>query len=225
MKRILPVIALSFLFLASCTKEEKNLPTASFDFTLSQSKAPATVTLTNTSTNALNYTWETSDGKTSTETNPAFTFAEGGTYEIKLTAFNNDGSTSHSKSVVIENRPIPVKLKILSLDFTTWDPGAWDASGAPDVYFKIWSNNTLIYDGTDSWVNNIYTNCYWYFEPVIEVPASSQLKVELYDYDEDDSDDLIKTLNYDFSSSTSYPTTLMSWEGNLKVELEIEWVY
>ncbi len=229
MRRILPVILLSFLFLNSCTKEEKNLPTASFDFTLSQSQAPATVTLTNTSTNALNYQWETSDGKTSTETNPTFSFNEGGTYEIKLTALNNDGSNSISKSVVIENRPVPAKVIILSLDFTNWGTSGWDATGGPDVYYKIWSGNTLILDGKEFTVNDVYfndwPNCTWYFEPVIELEKNSQLKVELYDADEEDSDDHIKTVEYNFAEYTTYPTRLISTEGKLKVELEIAWLY
>lgn len=223
MKRILQLLVLSLILLASCTKD-KNLPTASFDLTLSQPQAPATVTLTNTSTNALTYEWQTSDGKTSTETNPQFTFNQGGTYEIKLTAFNTDGSNSVSKSVVIENPPVPVKMRIHSLDFTTWDPGAWDESGAPDVYFKIWSGNTLVFDNKEDVVENIYTNCYWYFEPVIEVQASSQLKVELYDLDENDSD-VIETLEYDLAGFTAYPTGLMSWSGPTRVEMEVSWVY
>lgn len=229
MRRILPVILLSFLFLISCTKEEKNLPAASFDLTLSQSQAPATVILTNKSTNALNYQWETSDGKTSTETNPEFTFSEGGTYQITLTAFNNDGSHSYSKSVTIENRPVPTKVKILSLDFTNWGNSGWDPTGGPDVYYKIWSGNTLILDGKEFRVNDVYfnnwPNCTWYFEPVIELQANSQIKVELYDYDEEDSDDLIKTINYNFANYTSYPPTLINIDDVLKVELGIIWVY
>lgn len=229
MRRILPVILLSFIFLTSCTKEEKNLPTASFDFTLSQSQAPATVILTNKSTNALNYKWETSDGKTSTETNPKFTFSDGGTYEITLTAFNNDGSTSYSKSVVVENRPVPTKVRILSLDFTNWGQSGWDLTGGPDVYYKIWSGNTLILDGKEFTVNDVYfntwPNCIWYFQPEIELQANSQIKLELYDYDEEDSDDLMRTIDYNFADYSTYPSRLINTENLIKVELEITWVY
>ena len=223
MKRILQLTVLSILFLTSCTKE-KDLPTASFDFTLSQSQAPANVTITNTSTNALTYAWETSDGKTSTEANPVFTFNEGGTYEIKLTASNNDGSNSISKSVVIENRPVPVKLRILYLDFTTWEPGVWDPSGAPDVYFKIWSGDNLIYNGKQFVVNDIHMNHTWYFDPVIEAPANAPLTVELYDVDEEE-DHVIRTLSYDFPNYTTYPSTFISWQSSVKVEIEVSWVY
>ena len=223
MKRILQLTVLSILFLTSCTKE-KDLPTASFDFTLSQSQAPANVTITNTSTNALTYAWETSDGKTSTEANPVFTFNEGGTYEIKLTASNNDGSNSITKSVVIENRPVPVKVSILYLDFTTWEPGVWDPSGAPDVYFKIWSGDNLIYNGKQFVVNDIHMNHTWYFDPVIEAPANAPLTVELYDVDEEE-DHVIRTLSYDLPNYTTYPSTFISWQSSVKVEIEVSWVY
>ncbi|GEM_PF-639110 len=229
MRRILTSILVSILFISSCTKEEKNLPTASFDLTLSQSQAPATVTITNKSTNALNYQWETSDGKTSTDTNPEFTFNQGGTYEIKLTAFNNDGSHSYSKSVVIENRPIPTKMRILSLDFTNWGSSGWDETGGPDVYFKIWSGNTLIMDGKEFKVDDVYfnnwPNCKWNFEPAIELSVDSQFKLEIYDYDEEDSDDLMKTIEHNFAESTSFAPTQIFWEGEIKIELELTWVY
>lgn len=229
MRRILPLISLSFLFLISCTKEEKNLPTASFDLTLSQTQAPATVTLTNNSTNALNYEWETSDGQTSTETNPEFTFSEGGTYEIKLTAFNNDGSHSYSKSVVIENAPVPTKISIFSLDFTNWGNSGWDPTGGPDVYFKVWVDNTLYLDGKEFTVNDVYfndwPNCRWDFEPVIELDKNSVFKVELWDADEEDSDDHIITVEYNFAEYTTYPTKLITAQGVLKVEFEVMWEY
>lgn len=229
MRKILPVILLSFMFLTSCKKEEKNLPTASFDVTLSQSQAPATVIMTNKSTNALNYQWATSDGKTSTEANPEFTFSEGGTYEITLTALNNDGSNSYSKSVVIDNRPVPTKVRIEYLDFTNFGQSGWDPTGGPDVYFKIWSGNTLILGGQEFRVDDVYFNggpdCTWYFDPVIELQADSQLKVELYDYDEEDSDDLMMTINHNFADFSTYPSRLTNVKDDLIVELDITWVY
>lgn len=47
------------------------------------------------------YLWEFGDGFTSTEANPSHTFAQNGTYEIKLTVSNNCGSTTTVQTVNI----------------------------------------------------------------------------------------------------------------------------
>lgn len=48
-----------------------------------------TITFTNTSENAASYEWDFGDGNTSTETDPVHTYAEDGTYEVKLNAVSD----------------------------------------------------------------------------------------------------------------------------------------
>ncbi len=62
--------------------------------------APSVVTFTNTSENAVTYLWDFGDGTTSTVQNPAHTFPDVGSYEVKLTATNE--TLTAEKIVTIE---------------------------------------------------------------------------------------------------------------------------
>jgi PKD repeat protein len=73
-------------------------PTANF----TASVADKTATFTNTSVASATYIWDFGDGNTSTAENPAHTYADFGSYSVKLTATNADGASSTvTKSVSI----------------------------------------------------------------------------------------------------------------------------
>ncbi|MFM8370764.1 MAG: PKD domain-containing protein, partial [Bacteroidota bacterium] len=59
------------------------------------------VSFNNTSVNGTTYLWEFGDGTTSTLQNPVHTYANGGTYTVKLTTTNACGSTSITKTVTL----------------------------------------------------------------------------------------------------------------------------
>lgn len=64
----------------------------------------AVYNFTNLSQNANSYLWNFGDGSTSTETNPTHTYSESGTYQVSLTAFNNqcaDSTISQSIQVIV----------------------------------------------------------------------------------------------------------------------------
>jgi len=64
------------------------------------SKSDLTATFTNTTTFGTTYLWDFGDNiGTSTDENPTYTYAEEGTYTVKLTATNNDGSDEFLKDV------------------------------------------------------------------------------------------------------------------------------
>ena len=71
-------------------------------FTVAKSGLEAT--FTNTSNFGDSYVWDFGDGTgTSTEENPTYTYAEEGTYTVKLIATNNDGSDEFLKDVIFGN--------------------------------------------------------------------------------------------------------------------------
>jgi len=97
------MIAMLGMFTA-CEKDDDTKvadPYADFDYEVSEENA-LEVSFTNKSTNSETYSWDFGDGETSTEENPVHEYAEGGTYEVTLTATNaDDVSTDVSKTLSI----------------------------------------------------------------------------------------------------------------------------
>jgi PKD repeat protein len=90
---------------SSCDKDDEEdtppaAPLATFQFEVSDEN-PLEVAFTNYSTNASSYSWDFGDGNTSTETSPTYTYEDGGTYTVKLTATGAGGSADHSKDVTV----------------------------------------------------------------------------------------------------------------------------
>jgi PKD repeat protein len=78
--------------------EPEILPVARFIIENNNVYSPANIRFTNTSANATGYTWNFGDPSSgavnqSTDSNPVHTYAIPGRYEVKLTAFNNKGSS------------------------------------------------------------------------------------------------------------------------------------
>jgi PKD repeat protein len=98
--RNLFLFSLTGLFLIGCSKDEGSGVVADFTYA-GAGNAPCKVTFTNTSSGALTYSWTFGDGGTSMETNPDHTFANPGTYNVKLVATNGTSSKEKVKQVVI----------------------------------------------------------------------------------------------------------------------------
>jgi PKD repeat protein len=82
----------------------KTTPTANFTTAVNG----PTVTCTNTTIgNATSYLWNFGDGNTSTLTNPVHTYAASGSYDVVLTATNECGSSTKTKSVIIVSTAPP----------------------------------------------------------------------------------------------------------------------
>jgi len=85
------------------TMKEKvvsSTPTAGFTFNTTNLSA----TFTNTSSNATSYAWDFGDSTgTSTVANPSYTFAQAGTYAVKLTASNNGETAVITKQVTVSD--------------------------------------------------------------------------------------------------------------------------
>jgi PKD repeat protein len=82
-------------------EEEVPKPIATFQFEVSDDNG-LEVTFTNFSKHATSYEWDFGDEiGTSTEENVTYTYADGGTYSVSLTATNKSGSAVHTKDVTV----------------------------------------------------------------------------------------------------------------------------
>jgi hypothetical protein len=91
-------IGLSF---QSCEEEDTGISTellARFTQTINQSKG--TVTFINLSENATSYTWDFGDGTSSKVINPEKTYNTSGTYDVKLTANNENNETTIFQDII-----------------------------------------------------------------------------------------------------------------------------
>jgi PKD repeat protein len=77
-------------------------PAASFDVSV----AGANAAFSNSSANATSYFWHFGDGATSTESDPAHSYAEDGIYEVMLIAANACGPDTVTTEVVIVTPPV-----------------------------------------------------------------------------------------------------------------------
>ncbi|MEM9676185.1 MAG: PKD domain-containing protein [Bacteroidota bacterium] len=109
MKTIHTLFYLGFIFLLlACDNEEDPVAPPSAGFTFASNELE--VSFTNTSTDAMSYSWDFGDNTTSTETNPVHTYAEAGTYQVTLTASNNDVTDEVAQSVEVSLNPENVRV-------------------------------------------------------------------------------------------------------------------
>ena len=86
-------------------------PRADFNATPTSGLAPLQVSFTDTSTSydeIVSWAWEFGDGKTSTQKNPIHKFSDSGTFNVRLTVTDADGSpdTITKQILVLNNAPI-----------------------------------------------------------------------------------------------------------------------
>ena len=88
---------------------------------------------------ANNWSWTTSDGQSSTEQNPTFTFNSAGSYDVNLTSQNTNSGCASSTSVSVDVSEVPIP------SFTSSTPGG---CGPLNVTF---SNTTNDVNATYTW--------------------------------------------------------------------------
>jgi PKD repeat protein len=93
------ILVLTIMLFTACTKEEEPaFPIASFQYQVSEDNS-LEIHFRSYSKYANAYLWNFGDGGTSTEENPIYTYAEGGTYTVTLSATSSEGTADHSKEV------------------------------------------------------------------------------------------------------------------------------
>lgn len=93
-------------------------PIASFQFEIDDTDF-LKVNFTNFSQNASSYAWDFGDGNTSTQESPSHTYADGGTYTVKLTASEGSASAEKSEDVTVTN-PNEAALALTGSTSKTW---------------------------------------------------------------------------------------------------------
>ncbi len=112
-------------------------PTAAFDADVLSGKPPLDVTFIDRSTGSptpTKWRWEFGDGTKSSLRHPFHTFTAAGTYTVKLTVTNADGSATTTRTVVVRSGPVtsfnagpssgPAPLDVTFTNTTTSDPAA-----------------------------------------------------------------------------------------------------
>lgn len=98
------MIVPGLIFFAACSSDDEEPtpePIASFQFEVSDDNG-LEVAFTNFSQHATSYEWDFGDGiGTSTEENVTYTYADGGTFTVTLTATNESGSDEYTKDVIV----------------------------------------------------------------------------------------------------------------------------
>ncbi len=121
---------------------EPVLPVADFSTDITSGNAPLAVTFADKSTgDPTEWDWDFGDGNVSTEQNPVHTYTSAGTYTVKLTVSNADGSASKDGTITVLQTSEPVvpaadfsssvtsesaPLDVSFTDMSTGSPTAWN---------------------------------------------------------------------------------------------------
>lgn len=161
------------IIIDNVTMEEKVVsasPVAEFTATT----ADLTATFSNTSTNATSYTWDFGDGTgTSNDENPVYTYSESGTYVVKLTATNDDGSDEVTSEVTVTTAAV---APVAGFTVNTSDLTATFTNTSTDATSYTWDFG----DGTGTSNDE---------NPVYTYPAEGVYNVSLTASNDDQSDE------------------------------------
>lgn len=137
-------------------------------FTYEVEAGAGTVTFTNSSANSSSYIWDFGDGETSTEENPVYTYAEAGSYTVKLTAIEGSDENTAEIEIFVSKKFLPT---ILSPGFddpewaTNWNSNAgyssskgMDGTGTPKLSAANGDSlsQVLMVDANDSYTISMW---------------------------------------------------------------------
>lgn len=204
---VLIVVGLSFFSACKSDDEEPApLPIATFQFEISEDNG-LEVAFTNFSQHATSYAWDFGDGiGTSNDESPTYTFGDGGTYTVKLTATNETGSAEHEKEITVINTLLPAadfsfqvsNENTLEVSFTSNSPNAtgfeWDFG---DGGTSTEANPTYVYlEGGTYTVKLIVTNQHGSSDISKNVTVVSPTAVNLIQNGEFDDDSVWEVLQH-----------------------------
>lgn len=103
-------------------KQESIKPTAGFTFTLDL-QDPKSISFQNTSKDAVSFSWDFADGKTSTEKDPKHTYAMEGTYKVTLIVSSSTNTKDTITKAIKTEYPIPAVPSFTITSATEANPG------------------------------------------------------------------------------------------------------
>jgi len=103
------------MIITSCQKQ----PTSDFSISSNEAVTGEIIYFTNNSTNADNYKWDFGDGLTSSDKNTQHSYADGGTFQVKLTAFSKNGNKDDEKITTININETCKHCKLVTYTYGT----------------------------------------------------------------------------------------------------------
>jgi PKD repeat protein len=185
------LISIAVLILASCSKDEKSLPVANFDVTVTGEAPNALLVLINNSTDADFYHWEFGEGVDKSESDESAPIGliidKAGEITIKLTATSSEGENEISKNINVSGSSSIVSFSNIDFGLTTNDQtyGRSFSIETGEIYLDneidelIGSTINLVLDCTSG------STCIFLSPDDIDlnIPSATKTKVMNYDYD------------------------------------------
>ena len=202
------LMVLSFGLFSACSDDDGDddvqTPTSTFQFEVSAENS-LEVMFTNYSQNATSYAWDFGDNSgTSTEKNPTYTYADGGTYTVKLTATNSAGSAEHTKDVTVINPSADNYIQNGEFD----DESVW-------TILQHNPNNTgtlTIADGVATYNKGVQGD--WGTEPHIGINQAVEVEAGTYQFDLDITTNGISDVWFEVWVGTAEPVADDDYNGD-----------
>lgn len=215
-------------------KKQVPMPIVGFSKAGDLTFAPCNATFTNTTQNAVSYSWDFGDGKTSTLQNPIHLYTSGGMYNVVLTAMNSEGATANlTKQVIVGNAPTKLNITQVSLTgfpATMTNGAGWDSGSGPDPYYEVtdYPSGTTYYSSdyfSDITVTSLPKTYAVHTIPLNSVDANYQIL--LYDYDPIGSEFMggyyFKFRDFMPTNGDAYPTQINIGTTGVTLKVTIEW--
>lgn len=209
--------------------DENIAPTASFTVTDTLILVGADVAFTNTSSDSDgtidSYSWEFSDGTTSSDENPTYTFNEVGEFEVSLTITDDIGATStYTSSIYVAGTvwSFPVGLKVESTAPAIDDNGiVYVTLSGKEGVSNIHAINT---DGTQLWEKEVG-------DIVRSSPVISDDGTTIYTASYDDFMYALSATNgnttwsHELGNNAKYSTAALGTDGSLYIGAQTDNVH
>jgi PKD repeat protein len=132
--------------ISDCGSPAPTAPTASFTASPTSGTAPLTVQFTDTSTGSpTSWSWDFGDGGMSTAQNPSHQYTAAGDYTVSLTATNDAGSDSATRTGYIHvSTPAAIGLSVTAYKVKGLQKADLSWSGATTTNVDVWRNNAKI---------------------------------------------------------------------------------
>jgi len=133
-----------FIFLSSCSETDPlPLSKANFKITSVAHEINVPVQFENLSINASAYTWDYGDGNVdSLVIDPTHTYADPGSYTVKMTAYTEDGQNSEALQDIEVGERYLTAMWLININMNDENGDLWDDDGSgPDVLFQFFPDD------------------------------------------------------------------------------------
>lgn len=224
-------------------KEPQTKPMVNFEIIFSDAStgqsclSPCYITLNNKTIGAnATYFWDFGDGNTSTQKNPQHSFGTDGNFVITLTATNQYGTSSLSKTLRVFPNFSKVKLRSITLNsiflpLNTYDADETYPHSCPDLYITAFNNtagSVIIQNRDIAVLTDVQSMpCTLYNLHDVDVNLYGYYAINIMDYDDPlfpQLDEYVATFYPSFNNYTqfieevTYPDNTKHWIANVPLQ-------